>query len=97
MDIIVTDLVKVMKTEKTFLKREQAMVMFFAQLIQLMVQLAFQQLDEEVSSELKKEGFQVDRKSQRTVTFLFGSVTYVRRRKEHLKGALVRDLRKAHQ
>lgn len=33
MDIIVTDLVKVMKTEKTFLKREQAMVMFFAQLI----------------------------------------------------------------
>lgn len=88
MDIIVTDLVKVMKTEKTFLKREQAMVMFFAQLIQLMVQLAFQQLDEEVSSELKKEGFQVDRKSQRTVTFLFGSVTYVRRRMKNKAGEI---------
>lgn len=70
MDIIVTDLVKVMKQEKTFLKREQVMMLFFAQLIQTIVQLAFQQLDEEVSAKLKEEGFQVDRKSQRTVTFL---------------------------
>ncbi|MCB0748601.1 MAG: hypothetical protein KDC90_14165 [Ignavibacteriae bacterium] len=54
MDIIVTDLVKVMKQEKTFLKREQVMMLFFAQLIQTIVQLAFQQLDEEVSAKLKE-------------------------------------------
>lgn len=86
MDIIVTDLVKVMKQEKTFLKREQAMMLFFAQLIQTIVQLAFQQLDEEVSEKLKEEGFQVDRKSQRTVTFLFGSISYVRRRMKNKAG-----------
>lgn len=86
MDIIVTDLVKVMKQEKTFLKREQAMMLFFAQLIQTIVQLAFQQLDEEVSAKLKEEGFQVDRKSQRTVTFLFGSISYVRRRMKNKAG-----------
>ena len=86
MDMIVKDLVKVMKKEKKFLKREQVMMLFFAQLIQTIVQLAFQQLDEEVSAKLKEEGFQVDRKSQRTVTFLFGSISYVRRRMKNKAG-----------
>ncbi|AYW46093.1 ISLre2 family transposase [Tetragenococcus koreensis] len=66
--------------ETNFLAREKAMMVFFAQLLATITQLAFQILDAEVSTQCKKEGFQVDRKNERTVTFLFGSVTYVRRR-----------------
>jgi len=80
MDSIVTDLVEVMKKETNFLAREKAMMIFFAQLIATLTQLAFQTLDEEVCAQCKKEGFRVDRKSERTITFLFGTVTYVRRR-----------------
>ncbi|GMA09282.1 hypothetical protein GCM10025886_24350 [Tetragenococcus halophilus subsp. flandriensis] len=80
MDSIVTDLVEVMKKETNFLAREKAMMLFFAQLIMTITQLAFQTLDEEVCAQCKKEGFRVDRKSERTITFLFGTVTYVRRR-----------------
>ncbi len=80
MDAIVTDLVEVMKKETNFLTREKAMMLFFAQLIATITQLAFQTLDEEVCAQCKKEGFRVDRRSERTLTFLFGTVTYVRRR-----------------
>ena len=80
MDSIVTDLVEVMKKETNFLARERTMMIFFTQLIATITQLAFQTLDEEICAQCKKEGFRVDRKSERTITFLFGPVTYVRRR-----------------
>ncbi|WP_317916054.1 UPF0236 family transposase-like protein, partial [Tetragenococcus halophilus] len=80
MDSIVTDLVEVMKKETNFLARERAMMIFFTKLIATITQLAFQTLDEEICAQCKKEGFRVDRKSERTITFLFGPVTYVRRR-----------------
>ncbi len=64
------------------------MMLFFAQLIVMVAQLAFQQLDEELSEQLKNQGFGVDRKSQRTVTFLFGSVTFVRRRTKNKAGEI---------
>ncbi|MCF1620898.1 ISLre2 family transposase, partial [Tetragenococcus koreensis] len=61
MESIVTDLVEVMKKETNFLAREKAVMVFFAQLLATITQLAFQILDEEVSAQCKKEGFQVDR------------------------------------
>ena len=64
------------------------MMLFFAQLIRTIVQLAFQQLDDELSNRLKEQGFGVDRKSQRTITFLFGSITFVRRRMKNKEGEI---------
>lgn len=88
MESIVTELVERLKEKNTFLAREKLMMLFFAQLIETLVQLAFQRLDEELAQEWKQKGFQVDRKSVRTVTFLFGSVRFQRRRMKNEAGEI---------
>jgi Uncharacterised protein family (UPF0236) len=86
MEIIVTELVEKIKVEHSFLGRERAIMIFLAQLITTIVQSAFQEIDEEESNKLKEQGYVVDRKSIRTVGFLFGSVHYSRRRMKSNEG-----------
>lgn len=88
MESIVTELVERLKEENTFLAREKLMMLFFAQLIETLVQLAFQRLDEELAQEWKQKSFQVDRKSVRTVTFLFESIRFQRRRMKNEDGEI---------
>ena len=88
MEVIISDLVKLMKQEKSFLSREKAMMLFFIELICLITQQAFKQLDDELFEQLKQEGYQSNRQSQRTITFLFGTVTYQRRRLKNNEGTI---------
>lgn len=94
MESIITDLVKVMKEETSFLRREKAMMHFFSQLIIFLAQEAFRQLDDELFIEAKAQGYQSDRKSSRTVTFLFGTVTFHRRRMKNAAGDIYYPLDK---
>lgn len=92
MELIVSDLVKLMKREQTILGREKAMMTFFYYLILRIMQEALVILDEELAEPYKKSGFKIERRVNRTVTFLFGVVSFKRRRMVDASGKVAHPL-----
>lgn len=80
MEMIVTEIKRIIKESATPIQREKAMYYFFIRFFCECVRLAFEQLDEEVATTYKQKGFRIERRDERTLHFLFGSVTYKRRR-----------------
>ncbi|ALJ23474.1 transposase [Lactobacillus gallinarum] len=80
MELIVTEIVDILKSETNIIKREKALVVFFLNLIRNLMTLALEQVDQELSESMKNQGYQIEKKNQRLINMAFGEVTYVRRR-----------------
>ncbi len=80
MDLIVTDIVKIIKSETNIIAREKKIMTFFFNLIKELMRLALAEMDEELIAETKKQGYQIDRSSERSVITMFGEINYRRRR-----------------
>lgn len=80
MNLIVTEIVGILKSETNIIKREKALVVFFLNLIRNLMALALEQVDQELSESMKNQGYQIEKKNQRSINMAFGEVTYSRRR-----------------
>ena len=80
MNSIVTEIVGILKSETNIIKRERALVVFFLNLIRNLMALALEQVDQELSESMKNQGYQIEKKNQRSINMAFGEVTYARRR-----------------
>lgn len=80
MELIVTEIVKIIKSETNIIKREKAIAFFFLNLIRELMSLALERVDQELSGSMKNQGYQIEKKNQRSINMAFGEVTYVRRR-----------------
>ena len=80
MEITVTEIKKIIKESATPIHREKAVWLYVVSVICECIRLAFEQLDEEMAEIYKQKGFRIKRRDQRSIHFLFGSVTYKRRR-----------------
>lgn len=76
MEMIVTEIRKIIKESATPIQQEKAMYHFFVRFFCECLRLAFEQLDEEVATTYKQKLFRIERRNERTIHFLFGSVTY---------------------
>ncbi len=80
MELIVTEIVKIIKSETNIIKREKAIAFFFLNLIRELMSLALELVDQELSESMKNQGYQIEKKNQRSINMAFGEATYVRRR-----------------
>ena len=80
MELIVTEIVKIIKSETNIIKRERALLVFFLNLIKELMSLALEALDQELSKSMKDQGYQIEKKNQRSINMAFGEITYARRR-----------------
>lgn len=80
MNSIVTEIVGILKSETNIIKRERALAVFFLNLIRNLMALALEQVDQELSESMKNQGYQIEKKNQRSINMAFGEVTYARRR-----------------
>jgi hypothetical protein len=71
MNLIITEIVGILKSETNIIKREKVLVVFFLNLIRNLMALALEQVDQELSESMK---------NQRSINMAFGEVTYSRRR-----------------
>ncbi|WP_173004101.1 UPF0236 family transposase-like protein, partial [Lactobacillus helveticus] len=62
------------------IKREKAIAFFFLNLIRELMSLALERADQELSESMKNQGYQIEKKNQRSINMAFGEATYVRRR-----------------
>ncbi|WP_174713984.1 UPF0236 family transposase-like protein, partial [Ligilactobacillus salitolerans] len=77
MNNIVAELVKILKSESSLLKKGQQINAFFVSLARQAISLALTQLDDELAQE--KSQNQIHQKKQRTILTAFGEISYVRR------------------
>lgn len=80
MDSIITDIAKIIKSENNIIKRERVLVVYILQLINALMAAALAKVDDDLIEETKKQGYQIDRKSERSVITMLGEVKYTRRR-----------------
>ena len=80
MELSVTEIVKIIKSETNIIKREKAIAFFFLNLIRELMSLALERADQELSESMKNQGYQIEKKNQRSINMAFGEATYVRRR-----------------
>lgn len=80
MNSIVTEIVKIIKSEDNIVKREKALAVFFLSLVKDLMALALEQEDRELSESMKDQGYQIEKKNPRTINMFFGEVSYARRR-----------------
>ena len=86
MDLIIQQLVEIMKSENKFIIRELMVMKYLYLLMAKCLSKALSQLDNEVCKEAKLKGYYVEKKVERTITFLIGTVTYKRRRMVNKEG-----------
>ncbi|WP_042754325.1 UPF0236 family transposase-like protein, partial [Lactobacillus helveticus] len=77
MELSVTEIVKIIKSETNIIKREKAIAFFFLNLIRELMSLALERADQELSESMKNQGYQIEKKK---INMAFGEATYVRRR-----------------
>lgn len=80
MELIVTEIVKIIKSETNIIKREKAIAFFFLNLSRELMSLALERVDQELSESMKNQGCQIEKKNQRSINMAFGEATYGRRR-----------------
>ena len=80
MELSVTEIVKIIKSETNIIKREKAIAFFFLNLIRELMSLALERVDQELSESMRNQGYQIEKKNQRSINMAFGEATYVRRR-----------------
>lgn len=80
MESIITDIVKIIKSENNVLAREKALMCYFFDLIGELMKLALEEVDVGLVDETKKQGYQIEKKNKRSVVTVFGEISYWRRR-----------------
>ncbi len=61
MNLIVTEIANIIKSESNYIKRERKIVCFFLNLIKEVMSLALAEVDDEMTEELKAQGYQIER------------------------------------
>ena len=80
MDIILTDIVKIIKSESNVIAREKALMCYFLNLFREVMAAALEEVDVSLIEETKKQGYQIEKKNKRSIVTAFGEISYVRRR-----------------
>ena len=80
MEIIVTEIIKTIKDSDTVIERDMKLLALFFKLFRTALGIALDQLDRELATEYKKQGYVVERRDRRTVQCLCGTVSFVCRR-----------------
>lgn len=80
METIVTEIIKTIKDPDTVIERDMELLALFFELFRTALGMALEQLDRELATEYKKQGYVVERRDRRTVQCLCGMVSFVRRR-----------------
>ena len=80
METIVTEIIKTIKDSDTVIERDMKLLALFFELFRTALGIALEQLDRELATEYKKQGYIVERQDGRTVQCLCGTVSFVRRR-----------------
>lgn len=80
MNSIVTEIANIIKSEDNYIKRERKIICFFLNLIKEIMALALAKVDDEMITKVKAQGYQIDKKNERSINMAFGEVRYVRRR-----------------
>lgn len=80
MDSIITDIVKIIKSENNVIAREKALLVYFSSLIETLMARALEQVDDSLAKETKQQSFQIGTKNKRSITTTFGKVSYYHRR-----------------
>ena len=80
METIVTEIIKTIKDSDTVIERDMKLLALFFELFRTALEMALEQLDLELATEYKKQGYVVERRDRRTVQCLCGTVSFVRRR-----------------
>ena len=80
MDTIITDIVKIIKSESNVIAREKALLCYFLNLFRELMAMALEKVDEELIEETKDQGYQIEKKNKRSIITAFGDVNYSRRR-----------------
>ncbi len=80
MDIIITEITKIIKQFTDNIRREEELSAFFDELTQGLLVKALSSLDDDLIDQTKQQGYQIEKKSKRTVVTTLGSISYARRR-----------------
>lgn len=80
MDTIITDIVKIIKSESNVIVREKALVCYFLNLFKELMAAALEEVDAGLVAETKKQGCRIEKKNERSIVTAFGEISYVRRR-----------------
>lgn len=72
MELSVTEIVKIIKSETNIIKREKAIAFFFLNLSRELMSLALELVDQELSESMKNQGYQIEKKNQRSINMAFG-------------------------
>lgn len=80
MNSIVTEIVNIIKSENNYIKRERKIICFFLNLFKEIMALALAKVDDDMISEMKSQGYQIEKKNERLINMAFGEVRYTRRR-----------------
>lgn len=67
MESIVTDIVKIIKSENNVIAREKALMCYFFNLIRELMKLALEEVDAGLVEETKKQGYQIEKRNKRSV------------------------------
>lgn len=90
----VSDVIEILKSSNNQVEAEKQLMNYFAEVAGAMMQSALESIDDELQKEYKAKGYCMERKDSRTIQFLFGSVTFKRRRmaREGEKGCYPLDI-----
>lgn len=77
METIVTEIIKTIKDSDTVIEQDMKLLTLFFELFRTALGIALEQLDRELATEYKKQGYIVERQEGRTVQCLCGTVSFV--------------------
>ena len=80
METIVTEIIKTIKDSDTVIEQDMKLLTLLFELFRTALGIALEQLDRELATEYKKQGYIVEDQEGRTVQCLCGTVSFVRRR-----------------
>ncbi|MGM0124137.1 hypothetical protein IGI37_002806 [Enterococcus sp. AZ194] len=80
METIVNEIAEILKSESHFIAKEKALVIYLANLIREIITMAFEQIDDDLIGEYKKQGYQIEKKNDRKLLTVFGEIQFRRRR-----------------
>lgn len=80
MENSVAEIIKIIKASNNAIEMERKLIIFFAQFVGELMRMALEAIDDELQKEWREKGYRVERSDTRTIQFLFGAVTFTRRR-----------------
>ena len=79
METIISEIVEILKGAKDAISRETQLLVLFGNTFSKLMAIALERLDAALHESYKKQGWKVQRRDQRTILSLFGTITYKRR------------------